>query len=133
MKKIVNQTREVWLGKHNILGPFIYDEKNQNHLDSDKKIRIFVIKEKKTDIFHKDIFKQKIIKLKDISENSLKKSINDYVKIFSKKRVTHCYSCQNYLDNVDFSICSTCKWIRCECSACGCQYEGFMKGYRYED
>jgi hypothetical protein len=37
-------------------------------------------------------------------------------------RVTHCYNCQDDLDNeIDFE-CERCGWIICSCGACGCGY-----------
>jgi hypothetical protein len=38
------------------------------------------------------------------------------------RRVTHCYSCKNLLDNAINSECSVCGWIICGCGACGCGY-----------
>ena len=38
------------------------------------------------------------------------------------RRVTHCYSCKQPLDNLINSECSVCKWIICGCGACGCGY-----------
>ena len=98
MKKIVYADRELWIGNHSNLGPFIYDKKNQKELDN-KKVRIFLIKSNKTSIFMKDILKKHISKNTDKNTKLLSKIINDYVRVFSK-RVTHCYRCQYYLDNI---------------------------------
>jgi len=38
-------------------------------------------------------------------------------------RLTHCYACKDSLDNEIQSECAACKWIICECGACGCGYE----------
>ena len=37
-------------------------------------------------------------------------------------RVTHCYNCKDSLDNEIDSECTACRWIICECGACGCGY-----------
>ncbi|MFH1870998.1 MAG: hypothetical protein ABIG36_10300 [Pseudomonadota bacterium] len=37
-------------------------------------------------------------------------------------RVTHCYKCQQPLDNMIDLECMACKWIICSCGACGCGY-----------
>ena len=129
MKKIVYADRELWIGNHSNLGPFIYDKKNQKELDN-KKVRIFLIKSNKTSIFMKDILKKHISKNTDKNTKLLSKIINDYVRVFSK-RVAHCYRCQNYLDNINFSICSNCGWIKCKCNACGCEYKGSTYEGRY--
>jgi hypothetical protein len=39
-------------------------------------------------------------------------------------RVTHCYNCKNHLDNAVDIECSACRWIICQCGACGCGYSG---------
>ena len=41
-----------------------------------------------------------------------------------KLRTTHCYRCQEYLFSSTHRECSKCKWLICDCGACGC---GFIK------
>ena len=36
------------------------------------------------------------------------------------RRVTHCWSCKEHLDNSVNVECATCGWIICNCGACGC-------------
>lgn len=38
------------------------------------------------------------------------------------RRITHCYSCKNNLDNAIDTECNACHWIVCSCGACGCGY-----------
>jgi hypothetical protein len=38
------------------------------------------------------------------------------------RRITHCYSCKEHLDNSIDIECAACGWILCLCSACGCGY-----------
>ena len=40
----------------------------------------------------------------------------------SRRRITHCYSCNVHLDNSVDSECISCGWILCSCGACGCGY-----------
>ena len=40
-----------------------------------------------------------------------------------RHRVAHCYSCKDELDNSINPECTACKWILCDCGACGCGYE----------
>jgi hypothetical protein len=42
----------------------------------------------------------------------------------SRRRVTHCYACQQDLDNSIDIECIACNWILCSCGACGCGYAG---------
>ena len=44
-------------------------------------------------------------------------------------RVTHCYSCYATISNEDMIECQQCRWIVCECGACGCGHPDF--GARY--
>jgi hypothetical protein len=37
-------------------------------------------------------------------------------------RVTNCYDCRKYIDNVTLGECTRCGWIVCTCGACGCGY-----------
>jgi hypothetical protein len=41
-----------------------------------------------------------------------------------QRRVTHCYSCKQALDNAIDVECAACSWIVCWCGACGCAYWG---------
>jgi len=38
------------------------------------------------------------------------------------QRVTHCWSCKCHLDNSINMECVACRWILCDCGACGCGY-----------
>ena len=40
-------------------------------------------------------------------------------------RENHCYRCKRNLYSSVNSTCSVCKWMICECGACGCQYGGY--------
>lgn len=40
----------------------------------------------------------------------------------SIRRITHCYSCKQPLDNAIDIECNACHWILCICGACGCGY-----------
>jgi hypothetical protein len=44
------------------------------------------------------------------------------IDLDKRHRQTHCYLCKNSLDNSVNSECSACRWIICECGACGCGY-----------
>jgi hypothetical protein len=38
------------------------------------------------------------------------------------RRITHCYNCKGSLDSKNDLGCNACKWILCDCGACGCGY-----------
>jgi hypothetical protein len=51
-------------------------------------------------------------------------------KAQGKRRITHCYACQEHLDNAVDLECASCNWIICgNCGACGCGYEWRGKDY----
>ncbi|PFN77603.1 hypothetical protein COJ85_32050 [Bacillus sp. AFS076308] len=46
-------------------------------------------------------------------------------KTRKKPREDHCFGCKKPLsENID-RICSVCGWMKCKCSACGCNYKGY--------
>lgn len=40
-----------------------------------------------------------------------------------RRRVTRCWFCKHPLDNAVDSECNTCRWILCQCGACGCGFK----------
>jgi len=40
-----------------------------------------------------------------------------------KYRSTHCFQCKSDIDTETNEQCNNCKWIICDCGACGCDYE----------
>lgn len=38
-------------------------------------------------------------------------------------RATHCWNCKENINTDGGLLCSQCKWIKCECGACGCGWE----------
>lgn len=50
--------------------------------------------------------------------------VRQVVRDTRKRRITHCYSCKQPLDNSIDIECISCNWIICKCGACGCGYSG---------
>jgi hypothetical protein len=44
----------------------------------------------------------------------------------SMYRQANCFSCQKFITTDTHASCNTCRWLKCNCGACGCRY-----GYRY--
>ena len=125
MKKYLLGDRKVWIGKHQKLGYLIYDEKNQLNVRSDS-IRTYLLDEERAAVFLNELVRDKLLKLKKDEEEALRGKIKRYEKIFVNRRVTHCYKCKKDLDSVNFSICKKCKWIKCQCAACGCGFKKYI-------
>ena len=130
MKKIAFPNREIWFGYHSEVGGFIYDKSAQIGLPS-KKVRLFILKEQKTNLFIADILKDNLIKFDNTIFEKNKILINAFIKELTNrvitKRITHCWGCKRNLDSVNYEICSKCKWIKCGCNACGCGWQRFHK------
>lgn len=43
----------------------------------------------------------------------------------SHHRITHCYNCKHELNNKFDLECVACRWIICNCGACGCGYTSY--------
>lgn len=75
-----------------------------------------------------------IDKLTKIQEENHKKFLDKRgfqylgVRVASKKehRITHCYNCYRLLDNSVHLECMACKWIICDCGACGCGWNRIL-------
>jgi hypothetical protein len=120
------ERRNVWIGKHIEFGFFLFDKKNQEGIAREK-LRVYLFEKQRTSLFIKKIFREKTIKLTKEDENLIKEKVDSYEKSFVNSRVTHCYDCKEDINSIDFSICTTCKWIKCQCSACGCGYNKFYE------
>ena len=131
MQKLNYNLREVWLGYHEEVGPFLYDKGSQSKL-SEKKVRLYKLKTEESSVFLKNILKQNLVKAKPNLEKDYKEKINKYLEILTKriknKRQTHCFECKSEIDSVDFLICTKCKWIRCLCGTCGCDWSDWSGG-----
>ncbi|MGJ8644159.1 MAG: hypothetical protein ACSHX9_12185 [Luteolibacter sp.] len=60
-----------------------------------------------------------------IREKRIEACPSDFtVQIYSKRyhRVAHCFRCKNELVSSISNECMSCRWIRCICGACGCNY-----------
>ena len=122
LKKYPIGDREVWVSKHQKLGYLIYDEKIQVDVSSDC-IRVYLLDEDRAATFFKNLVRNKLLKIREDEEATLRSKIERYEAKVISKRKTRCYKCKKSLDSVNFSICKKCGWIRCQCGKCGCGYE----------
>ncbi|PYI54932.1 hypothetical protein [Paenibacillus flagellatus] len=47
------------------------------------------------------------------------------VRLKQNHRSDNCWRCRKYITTRTHLICYRCKWIQCECGACGCNYGGY--------
>ena len=114
--------RIVWIGHHEKLGYFLYDENSQSKVLDDR-VRTYIFDEARAAVFKKELVRNKLLKITDSDIEELDNQIKEYETAFLRGRRTHCYRCKKNLDEVNFAHCKKCKWMRCECGACGCGYK----------
>ena len=128
MKKINYSKRALWMGTHKNMGGFIYDSTTQKGVKTGEEVRLYKLKEKKMGLFALAV-KTKIVKMNSKQELEHKPLVDYYLKLLEKRekaRHTHCFGCKEDINSVDWSICRKCKWIRCNCGACGCSWQGYQ-------
>ena len=139
MKKFPFDDKDYWSGIHETLGIIIYDPTAQEKVDPEK-VRLWISSQSRMGTFKKDILEDRLI-----SDNH-KSNYNDptyhdavqeydhqvqpYVKKYHDLRIkmmqdrfTHCFRCKQDINSRDFRLCEKCEWIKCDCMACGCEYE----------
>lgn len=122
MRKLDSKIGEFWIGCHPSLGPVIYNPRSQRGLDG-ARVRLYKLTERAIGTFMKDIVREKITSPDESTWLRIESMVESYVSLLANRRVTHCFNCKQHLDAVEFSVCDSCGWIRCSCSACGCSYQ----------
>jgi hypothetical protein len=123
MKRFSHGDTKVWVGVHPKMGVLIYDPRAQVGV-AQEKVRLYVCSEQRMATFLKSIVRDRLAQRGLQSEDGglLKESAQIYFGL--RGRFTHCYKCKADLNSIDFELCSVCQWIKCECAACGCAYQG---------
>jgi hypothetical protein len=85
------------------------------------RVRLYIISQRRMAKFASDIVREGVAGAPGDSEGA-----DAYFDM--RGRFTHCYGCKRDLNSIDFSLCDLCRWIRCECGACGCNYQRFGEG-----
>ncbi len=130
MKNIGKKRNNIWFGVIKNIGGFIYDEQFQRGADKSE-VKIFVLSEKKTSTYLKEILKKNLLKPNENIELKYVNLINDYLKTNDIKtkeisvREANCFKCKEDLNSVNDVLCKVCNWIRCSCGACGCAWGEF--------
>ena len=119
MKSFARKGVTLWAGYHRKLGFVVFDPRSQV-LVPDDKVRLFVVAEGRMATFIRELVKPGIERSE---ERVLEQAVDDYLSTRLQRRVTHCYGCKTDLNSIDFTLCSSCHWIRCTCGACGCEYD----------
>jgi len=123
MKRFTHGDTEIWVGVHPKMGVLIYDPGAQVAVAQDK-VRLYVWSGHRMATFLKSIVRDRLVQgdAETGGAGPLKESAHFYFGL--RGRFTHCYSCKRDLNSIDFELCEVCKWIRCECGACGWGYQG---------
>ena len=121
MRKVNSEIGQIYVGFIPPLGAVIFDPNSQRGLGDDQ-VRLFKCVSEQSGTFVKKIVRDKLVALDEAVWQSIQPVIAAYVAAMRSRRVAHCYRCKEHLDSVDFSLCGTCRWIRCSCGCCGCGY-----------
>lgn len=105
-------------------GFLLFDKKIQGGVDENNFMRLYNLQTKKSSIFLKKLFIPSSEIVNPENYHEIQNLIDLYIKLKSRQRKTHCFKCKKDINSVDFSQCSLCSWIKCECGACGCDYVG---------
>lgn len=121
MKRFAHGEFELWIGVHPKMGILIYDPRAQVAIAEDK-VRLYVWSEQRMATFLKSIVRDRLAQADSESHDvgPLQESAEFYFGL--RGRFTHCYRCSRDLNSIDFGLCRVCRWIKCECGACGCGY-----------
>ena len=129
MKKLKYSKREVWFGINKVMGPFLYDKGSQKGLEQPNAVRLYILNDKKSSMFEKDTIKKNLIDIDSLLEKKHEPQINNYINVLKKRdeaKYTHCFNCKEDINSIDFTICDSCKGIRCTCSACFCEWKDYI-------
>ncbi|MCM3760253.1 hypothetical protein M3212_05555 [Alkalihalobacillus oceani] len=61
----------------------------------------------------------------------LERKINLQIEVYGE-RYARCFSCRRSLSTGTNLICEKCKWLKCTCGSCGCNYTGKKDYYDYQ-
>jgi hypothetical protein len=122
MKRFAQNGSEVWVGIIPKLGVVAYDPRSQESVPADR-VRLYIRDQERMATFAKDIVRDRLAESADSDEDErLAEPAEFYLSL--RRRYTHCFSCKRSLNSLDFVVCGSCRWIRCACSACGCNFHG---------
>jgi|GEM_PF-729020 len=121
MSGVKKDSRTYWVGQHQYMGLILYDPGSQLNLGR-YQVRLFLKKGGRMECRSLESVKKYMLSRPSVSDRE--DFVQFYCSLRNRVRFTHCWNCKKDLNSVDFSICSKCGWIRCSCSACGCQYGG---------
>ena len=111
----------VFFGLHKDLGGIIFDKIYQEGIDKNNEVRLYILDENRMGVFTHFV-KSQITKPSQNDINFYQNKIDLLLNAKNKMRKTHCYNCKININSISFSLCKKCKWIKCSCKACGCEY-----------
>jgi hypothetical protein len=137
MKAFEHDGRPLWVGMHATEGAVVFDPDCQGALTTDR-ARLWLDRERRMGTFLRSLLgglilpdsqvdgdvADSVVRVYGEHLRELEAAAEFYAEMKRNARHTHCYKCGNGIDSVDFSLCSTCSWIKCSCGACGCGYLG---------
>jgi hypothetical protein len=122
MKQFLRDGAEVWVGVHKTKGILLYDPGAQVDVATGR-VRLYVYPEQRMATFSSVVVRKGFIRGDAETEAvSFNEAVDFYLNL--RCRFTLCHGCQRDLNSIDFDLCGVCRWIKCKCGACGCNYHG---------
>lgn len=143
MPWIPRNGKRLWVGFHLGLGPVIIAEREV--CQRGEQITAFVVKEHKASTFRTMVLRSRMrpepmtaeeaSQAMSIFDGNVKTNHQNYLTRLgqpasqlkssetSRARSTKCHRCGTAIDNELYLECAACRWIVCDCGACGCGYD----------
>lgn len=120
MKRFARDGSDVWVGVLPKLGVVIYDPRSQEGVPANR-VRLYVRNQERMATFAKDTVRDRLAESADLTTDGQFTELAEWY-LSLRRRYTHCFCCKRSLNSLDFAVCGRCRWIRCACGACGCNF-----------
>jgi hypothetical protein len=122
MKRFARNGSEVWVGTLPKLGVVVFDPQSQVDVPPNR-VRLYVRDQERMATFATDVVRER---LSEAAAGERAEELTEPAEFYLslRRRFTHCFGCKRSLSSLDFAVCGRCRWIRCACGACGCNFHG---------
>lgn len=122
-KFLLYNRRAYWVGRNAKCGLLIYDPKDQDEIELDEvKVKLFKVSRGESGVFNKEKVQKSLVSYEKYLPE-MEKAVIEYDRKKYNPIDTHCWSCKQDINSVDFPICEGCYRVRCSCGACMCNFK----------
>ena len=123
-----------WIGRHRHLGLLIYDPSAQRDIAVGR-IRLFSVSSRTYRVFSRSAVKTRglwasfgpdtaLVRRELVLYASTRSAPRSAPNFRQRRWEGVCHACQCGINSSDFPRCPKCRWIRCQCGSCGCDWSG---------